>query len=40
MRSQRLRVCVTSVVEWLRAGYPDEAPRTGPARVPGLVPAK
>jgi uncharacterized protein DUF3349 len=29
MRNQRLRVCLTSVVGWLRACYPEEAPHTG-----------
>ena len=28
-RPRRVRMVVTSVVDWLRAGYPEEAPTTG-----------
>ena len=28
-RPRRVRKVVTSVVDWLRAGYPEEAPTTG-----------
>ena len=26
---ERIRIMVGSIIDWLRAGYPDDAPRTG-----------